>query len=312
MRPSAPARTAARRGRAARADCRPCTRRRRRRSRDRRRRRSHSRRTAAADSGSSPASCRRGTPASARATPSSSREAKMSATASAESRRATRPEHLERLVVEMVRVVDDADRRDVVAGAGEDRQHPEPDERALRRSSGREARRLRAAPRCCAGGMSSTYCASGRPSRCIAPNASAASTSYPETRSTRTSLSASERGLDEGRLADARVAVDEERAARAVASTHDQRAESFKLIRAPQYSIECGYGPQTSGYVAVGIRPSFRAVSESRHCCSPRGQGHSIHSSKPMPPLRGGSAITGGGVCRRRTARRAGPTVRPA
>ncbi len=39
---------------------------------------------------------------------------------------------------------------------------------------------------------------------------------------------------------------------------------------------------------------------------------HSIHSSNAMPLERGGSAITGGGFCRRRTARRAGPRVRPA
>ncbi len=50
-------------------------------------------------------------------------------------------EHFERLAVEMVGVVDDADRRNVVARAGEDRQHPEPDERALGRSARGQAGR---------------------------------------------------------------------------------------------------------------------------------------------------------------------------
>ena len=169
-------------------------------------------------------------------------------------------EHLERLAVQMVSVIDHADRRNVVARTSEDRQHPESDERTLGRSARSQA-----------GGDEHRVSLGGWDVVDVASERTREPLHGPE-RERRLDLvsrdphqtnvaEARECRLDEGRLADARVAVDEQCAARAVASTHDQRAESFKLVRAPEYPIESCYGPQTSGYATVGISPTFQTVS---------------------------------------------------
>ena len=220
------------------------------------------RRTAAADSASRPASCRRGTPASARNTPSSSRDAKMSATDSADSLRATRPstssDSLSRWWASSI----DADRRNVVAGAGEDRQHPESDERPLGRSARSQA-----------GGDEHRVALGGGdvvdvPSeRAREPLHAPRTRARPRPRIPRPaapgprSRPASAASMRDVLPTPASPWTSSAPLAPLRAPMISARRASSSSAR-PTYPIESCYGPQTSGYATVGISPTFQTVSK--------------------------------------------------
>ena len=117
--------------------------------------------------------------------------------------------------VQPVRVVDDAQHQVLLGRGGQQRQGRDPHQERLDRGPVLLAERHPQGPRLRSGRPSRSR-VTGRSSRCSAANASGASTSSPWVRSTRGVAGTAHELVEQGRLADAGLAADHQRAGRPV------------------------------------------------------------------------------------------------